>query len=324
MDVDRERLPEPSIFNVRQIEALPVTSVQLKAATRRDPILSKVLLHTKRGWPSKVPEVWKPYWNRHLELSLKDECVMWGIRVIVPRKLQTEVLQELHQSHPGTVRMKTMARSYMYVWWPGLDREIEQLVKSCTSCQSVKNAPAVAPLYPWNWPSRSWQRIHIDFAGPCFGGRMFLIVVDAHSKWPEVIEMKTTTTSATIQELRKLFSAYRLPEQLVSDNGPQLASVDFAHFLKCNGIKHIRCAPYHPSSNGATERFVKTFKNAMEAGEHHGPPFEQRLRNFLLTYRSTAHATTNVAPCILFLKRNVRTRFDLLRPAVEEECEDTV
>ena len=138
----------------------------------------------------------------------------------MPRKLQKEVLQELHQSHRVIVRMKTMARSY--VGWPGLDREIEKMVKSCTSCQSVKNAPAVALLCPWNWPSRPWQRIHIDFAGPCFGGRMFLIGVDAHSKWPEVIVMKTTTTSATIQELRKLFSAYGLPEQLVSDNRPQL------------------------------------------------------------------------------------------------------
>ena len=125
--------------------------------------------------------------------------------------------------------------------------------------------------YGRNWPSRPWQRIYIDFAGPCFGGRMFLIVVDAPSKRPEVIEMKITTTSATIQELRKLFSAFGLPEQLVSDSGPQLASVDFTHFLKCNGIKHIRCTPYHPSSNGAAERFVKTFKNAMEAGEHMDP-----------------------------------------------------
>ena len=143
-----------------------------------------------------------------------------------------------------------------------------------------------------------------------------MVVVDAHSKWPEVIEMKTTTASATIQELRKLFSSYGLPEQLVSDNGPQFVSGELM-FLKRNGVKHIRCAPYHPSSNGAAECFMKTFKDAMKAGDAHGPQFQQRLMNFFLTYRSTPHATTNVAPCTLFLMRQVRTRFDLLRPDVE-------
>ena len=291
-----------------------MTSIQLKAATRQDPVLNKVLHYTKRGWPLQVPESLKPYWNRRMELSLEDDCVMWSIRVVVPRKLQEPMRQELHQSHPGIVRMKSIARSY--VWWPGIDHDIEQLAKSCVQCQAVKNTPAVAPLHPWNWPSRPWQRIHIDFAGP-FLGRTFMVVVDAHSKWPEVIEMKTTTASSTIQELRTLFASYGLPEQLVSDNGPQFVSGDFACFLKRNGVKHIRCAPYHPSSNGAAERFVKTFKNAMKAGDTHGPPFHQRLMNFLLTYRSTPHATTNVAPCTLFLNRHVRTRFDLLRPDVD-------
>ena len=61
---------------------------------------------------------------------------------------------------------------------------------------------------------------------------MFLIVVDAHSRWPEVIEMKSTTLTATIQEPRKLFASYGLPLQLVSDNGPQFTSAEFSAFLK--------------------------------------------------------------------------------------------
>jgi len=65
------------------------------------------------------------------------------------------------------------------MWWLGLDQEIEEMVKSCVSCQAVKNAPAVAPLHPWLWPPKPWQRLHVDFAGP-FRGRIFLNVVDAH------------------------------------------------------------------------------------------------------------------------------------------------
>jgi len=82
--------------------------------------------------------------------------------------------------------------------------------------------------------------VHIDFSGP-FKNRTFLIVIDANSKWPEVIEMHSTTAQKTITELRKLFAAYGLPEQLVSDNGPQFVSDEFATFMKMNGIKHIRC-----------------------------------------------------------------------------------
>ena len=149
------------------------------------------------------------------------------------------------------------------MWWPGIDKQLEELVKSCDRCQSVKSSPAPAPLHPWIWPSRPWQRIHIDYAGP-FKQKMFLIVVDAHSKWPEVIEMSTTSSGRTIEVLRQLFARFGLPEQLVSDNGTQFTSEEFATFTKANRIKHIRTTPYHPSSNGLAERFVQTFKKAMK------------------------------------------------------------
>ena len=231
--------------------------------------------------------------------------------MVVPAKLQSAVLKDLHTDHPGTTRMKAVARSYF--WWPGLDKKIEELARQCMPCQAVKAAPAAAPLHPWVWPTKPWQRIHIDFAGP-FMGKSFLIVVDAHSKWPEVVEMSSTTSSQTIMVLRNLFASHGIPEQIVSDNGPQFTSEEFRGFMKANSVKHIRCAPYHPSSNGAAERFVQTFKQAMKATEKDGLPLSHRLANFLLTYRATPHATTNVAPCALFLNRPLRTRFDLLIP----------
>ena len=98
-------------------------------------------------------------------------------------------------------------------------------------------------------------------------------MVDAHSKWAEVIEMSSITAAKTILELRKLFSAYGLPEQLVSDNGPQFVAEEFATYLKLNGIRHIRCSPYHPSSNEVAERYVQTFKQAMKAGATSTPLF---------------------------------------------------
>ena len=244
---------------------------------------------------------------------------MWGNRVVIPSKLRSRIKEELHRSHPGMSRMKALARSYL--WWLGLDKELERCAQECLSCQAVRNSPAAAPLHPWLWPSRPWKRIHVDFAGP-FMGKMFLIAVDAHSKWPEVRIMPSTTASNTIAELRQLIAAHGLPQQLVSDNGPQFSSEEFAAFCKGNGVKHIRCAPYHPASNGIAERFVQILKRAMKAGAADtAQPLSQRLANFLFAYRCTPHATTNEAPCQLFLSRKLRTRLDLLRPNYEEHVQ---
>ena len=88
-------------------------------------------------------------------------------------------------------------------------------MKGCLSCQSCKGAPPVAPLLPWIWPSKPWQRIYVDYAGP-FKGRMFLVVVNAHSKWPEVQEVSSATTEKTMVVLWECSARYGLPEQLVS------------------------------------------------------------------------------------------------------------
>lgn len=127
----------------------------------------------------------------------------------------------------------------------------------CATCQILRNTPQPAPIHPWEWPAETWQCIHVDFAGS-FEDRMFLVVLDTHSKWPEVAIMKSTTTRKTIERLQEMFSQFGIPEQLVRDNGPQFVSAEMEAFLRMNGIQHIRAAPYHPTTNGLAERFVQT------------------------------------------------------------------
>ena len=122
----------------------------------------------------------------------------------------------------------------------------------------------------------------------------------------------------TIAVLTNLFASYGLPEQIVSDNGPQFTSAEFSDFMRLNGVKHIRTVPYHPSSNGEAERFVQTFKHALKARKNDKGTLHQKLTRFLLKYRSTPHSTTGVSPAELFLKRRLRTRLNLLRPSLEK------
>nr|XP_061833859.1 uncharacterized protein K02A2.6-like [Nerophis lumbriciformis] len=240
--------PEPraaEIFYFSQVDGAPVSAAHVRRASCTDPVMSAVMdmvMGSRSG--SDAPSI-QPYLSRRAELSVQSGCLLWGRRVVIPPSLRKSVLQQLHAGHSGIVRMKEIARSYF--WWPGVDREIETTAKTCSSCQEVRKAPQLAPLHPWEFPEEPWQRVHIDFAGPV-EGCMLLVCVDAHSKWPEVAIMKTTTTAKTIERLGEIFSRFGSPLQLVSDNGPQLVSQEITTFLEANGVQHIRSAPFHPAT----------------------------------------------------------------------------
>ena len=181
---------------------------------------------------------------------MHDGCIVWGARVVVPPQGRQAVLQELHEGHLGMTKMKALAR--MYVWWPGIDRDIEDSVPTCSQCQAHQSLPTVAPLHPSGWPMHPWTRLHIDYAGPLYG-HMFLVVINAHSKWIEDFKVSSSTSKVKIDKLRMLFAQSGLPETIVTDNGSCFVSEEIEAFLKDSGIKHVTSAPYHPSSNGLAE-----------------------------------------------------------------------
>ena len=85
-----------------------------------------------------MAEQFKPYLYQKNELSVESDCLIWGNRVIIPFHLRNKNITELHENHPGIVRMKALARSY--VWWIGIDIEIENTVKSC---HALSNQPYI-------------------------------------------------------------------------------------------------------------------------------------------------------------------------------------
>ncbi|XP_043922122.1 uncharacterized protein K02A2.6-like [Protopterus annectens] len=207
-----------------------VSAKELSEWTRKDPVLARVFQWVQQGWTTQHPDpVFRPYEVRKTELSVQNGYVLWGARVIIPPPGRRALLQQLHQGHVGITRMKALAQSYF--WWPKLDHDIEVAVKECKTCQQHRNLPVMAPLHPWEWPSRPWQRLHIDYAGP-FMGAMFLIIMDAHSKWMDAYPVKTPTSTTTIDCLRKSFSSQGLPETIVSDNVSCFMSEEFKGFLE--------------------------------------------------------------------------------------------
>ena len=231
-----------NVYYSEQLNNLPVTPKMICLATRKDPILGRVFAAVQSGsWPNE--KELQPFYLKRNELSLCQGCIVWGPRVVIPSKYRQNVLNILHEGHLGVVKMKAVARSN--VWWQGIDLDIEKIGNSCEGCIQVRNKPTQSSVHPWAPPSGPWQRLHIDF-GTKFD-KMFLIVVCAFSKWPEVVIMnKDTTSKSTIRALEGLFSRYGLPMEVVSDNGPQLVSEEIERFFKENGIKHNPIPTYHP------------------------------------------------------------------------------
>ncbi|XP_031338139.1 uncharacterized protein K02A2.6-like [Photinus pyralis] len=178
---------------------------------------------TMFGWPQVIDsEEIKPYFTRRAEIHNDHGCLLWGYRIIIPKILQPQILKELHSSHFGINKCKSLARSY--VWWPTVDLDIENVCKICEPCNSVRPLPQRTKLHVWEWPQNPWERVHIDFLGP-FRDPKYLVIIDAHTKWLEVIQMNVTTAEKIIEALRPLFARFELPKVVVTDGGPPFTSL---------------------------------------------------------------------------------------------------
>lgn len=248
------------------------------------------------------------------EFTVHSGIIMRGTRVYIPEKLRPAILKELHQTHIGVVKMKGIARSLCY--WPGIDAEIEALVKACQNCAEVKKSPEKAPLHTWQEPEQPWQRIHADYAGP-FKDHYFFVVVDAKTKWVEIsMSKKAPDTKSTIQALDEIFARNGLPHDLVTDNATNFKSQEFMNFCESNGIQQKFSAPNHPATNGLAERTVQTLKQKLKAMSEEPGSLREKLNAFLFKYRSTP-LINGKTPAELHINRKLRTRLHLIQPPVE-------
>lgn len=286
----------------------------VRVETRRDSILGKLFNYIRYGFPNTMEDLkLKAYFNKKEELYIENEVIMWGYRILVPTKCRNNLLRELHSCHEGIVKMKTTARSYF--WWPSLDKDIERVVESCKVCLSFRSEPSKAILTPWKREEKVYDRVHADFLGP-LKGKMFLVIIDSFSKWPEIYIMSTTDSKATIDKFRDCFARYGLPKVLVTDNGSQFVSEEMSEFLSMNGIQHKTSAPFHPATNGQAENCVKSFKIGIQKllrdRQNNCLSLETLVSRYLFSYRNSVHCSTGITPSQLMFQRKVRTRLDLL------------
>lgn len=151
----------------------------------------------------------------------------------------------------------------------------------------------------------------VNFLGS-YKNKKFLIVFDATSKWLEVFEVSTSTTSVVIVKMQELFARFGVPKSIITDGAKCFTGTEFSTFCVNGNIKHLVGAPFHPEINGATESGVKIVKNFFKKNQTTSPTL---LQKFLLFYRNTPHSATRQTPAKLLLGRSTRTQFDILIPS---------
>lgn len=301
-----------------QMQEFPVRVDKMARMSVEDATLKQVKWFMQHGWPEKLKlgqDSLRPYFIRRHALAVYKDVIVWHSeypRVIVPDCIRDYVLRRLHEGHWGMVRMKQLARRYC--WWPKMDEAIQKMVGECSICQSNAAEPAKS-FVSWPKPTKPWQRLHVDFCGPFFD-KMWFICVDAFSKFPYILQMNSTTTEATVEALESLFAMEGLPEVIVSDNGRQFVAEEFASFCRQRGIIHITSAPYHPASNGEAERFVRTFKSAVNKMVAGGRSIAMAVKAVLLSFRTTPNGSDGKTPAERLHGRQPRIVLDLLCPAV--------
>nr|KAG5714223.1 hypothetical protein BaRGS_018440 [Batillaria attramentaria] len=315
IDFDREESGEDTdmvcAIRVLSLQVKPFDANILRQESGKDPVIATVMRYVREGWPLKHAEIneeVRKFQKLSDSLSICHGCLIYGTRVVIPQSLQPKILDLLHIGHFGMERMKQLARTAVY--WPGIDAAIEMTSRRCDSCGEHQNKPSKPPVHPWMLPEKPWSRVHLDHAIN-FMGTNWLVITDAYSKYPCIHPTSSTSTRATLDLLEEDFAHFGYPHTLVSDNATTFVSEEFQSWCKERGITHLTGAPYHPATNGAAERLVQTFKQALRKSSL--PP-KRALQEFLMQYRRMP-TSCGFSPSELLMSRQIRTRIDTLLPS---------
>lgn len=235
---------------------------RIKASMLEDNVGLSLVRHISHGWPnySHIEDIMKPYYSFRDYLTYVDGMVFYQSRLFIPELERDRILSEIHAGHQGET--KCIQRAVAVVWWPGMTKDIRNVVRMCSSCEEHRRKPP-EPLITSPLPERPWWRLAIDLFQK--DGKNYLVVVDYYSRYITVDELnESTETHAIIRRLERTFCLLGIPNTVVSDCGPQFTCELFQKFVCKWDIHHITSSPRFPQSNGEAERAVQTAKGLMK------------------------------------------------------------
>ena len=265
-EVDTFNQPEPSISEIRAFTTSTQTNPHLETllkAAKEDPEYQQLRQFILDGFPShrsQLPDSCKRYWSVRDHLTIDDNLIVYGCRLLIPTKLRSEILTQLHESHQGSIRTKQRAR--LSVYWPGIDNDIDNVILSCKQCQDHLPSNPKEPIIQKPQPARRFQEIAVDLYS--HAGHTYLVIVDCLTDRPAVISLDHGTASQqVIVAIHQSFCRTAIPDVVWSDGGPQFISKQFNDFASRWGFRHVVSSPRYPQSNGKVEATVKSMKKLL-------------------------------------------------------------
>ncbi|XP_048775461.1 uncharacterized protein K02A2.6-like [Ostrea edulis] len=177
-----------------------------------------------------------------------------------------------------------------------MNSQIEETVRNCSKCATFQNKQTPEPLKPSPVPELPYQVVGCDLFD--FQSKKYLILVDYFSHYVDVVELKSPSTTSTLEAMKSVFACHGIPRQLRSDNGPQFTSQQFKSFCRVYDIEHKTSSPNFQSSNGEAERAVQTVKRLWRKAD------DKYVA--LLDYRTTPLEGINLSPAQLLMNRRPR------------------
>uniref|UniRef100_A0A1I8FZ04 Integrase catalytic domain-containing protein n=1 Tax=Macrostomum lignano TaxID=282301 RepID=A0A1I8FZ04_9PLAT len=276
---------------------------QVREASRTDRDVQAALNAIRTGRWDMRAAAQRSFKSISGELSESDGVLLRGDLIVIPESLRRPILQLAHTGHLGA------------------DRTLKRLqTKVAAHCQAAATGLRQTPLRPTDIPDGTWLLLGMDFYGPV-QGQMLLVTTDLYSKYPEVNFLNSTTAESVIPHLRRLFSRYGVPIEVVTDNGPPLrarlgcGSAAFRSFLASYGIHHRLICPLHPESNGATERVNRSIGKMIHTAVAEGRNWREAIEDWLLAFRTTPHRATGRAPAELLMGRTMNDGIPTMKPS---------
>lgn len=287
---------------------------EIQRETLADPELQQIKQNLQNNQVYKLPKAYKLIAH---ELCITDQDILLrGDRIVLPNKLRQQAISLAHEDHAGMVRCKQRLRSKL--WWPEMDKQVEERIRCCHPCQLVSRSPRPEPMEPTKLPKKPWSKLAIDVCGPFPTGEQVVVLTDYYSRWPEVKILKSVTSKNILDWLLSVFATHGFPDEIKSDNASYFVSTEFKDTLTSWGIEHKTVTEYWPQANGQVERFNQVLEKHILTAQAEGKAWKPTIPIMLLHYRNTPHRMTGRTPSSLLMNREVKTKL----PSFEQQTND--
>ena len=290
------------------IEVKAVTWERVQQATATDRALQEVIRMVREGFPdhrNKMEDNTREFFKIRDNLQVSQGVLLYNWRTVIPRVLRREVLEGLHAGHQGVVSMR--ARAAESVFWPGLDRAIQDYRDRCRVCDYIAPSQANEPPITADPPVYPFQQVCSDYFS--LDGSTYLVIVDRYSGWPSVMKVgkDEADSKGLIKYLRSFCETFGVPEEISTDGQSSYVSQETKEFLRAWGIKHRVSSSYHAHSNTRAELGVKAMKRMLRGNMGpQGGLYNDKFARALLSYRNTPMQGIGLSPAQIIFGRKLK------------------